>query len=495
MPSIASSLGITVALGLLAGFAHADERSSLKPCPGKPDLRCGKLRVLENRAELGGRQIELNVLLAPSRSAVRPRYALFYAAGGPGAASVNDAGGFVPALDALRATHDLVFVDQRGTGDSHRLGCTTNGSDERIQGFFERAMTNEQTVACRAELERKADLRQYTTSIAVDDLEEIRRRFGYEKVDVFGTSYGTRVAQIYQKRYPQSVRTLAMIGVVGPAQLSPLNHAQGSRRAFDLILTACLAEEACARSFPNIRHELDAVMRRLDQAPVKVEIRHPKSGEKVAVELSRGGFAESFRFFIYDAFRATAAPMLIHQAYLGDFTMLAEELLNNEPFIRKAIAFGQHLSVTCAEDVPFFPSEPHFLTDNTLLGDFRERAQREMCLLWPRAEIPADFHAPATGSTPALLISGQLDPVTPPFWAQEVAAHLPNSTHLLLEHGHHGTGGLSNGDCVFGVLNEFLLRGGAEGIDLSCLATMRRAPFATDPASFREMRRKAAGGG
>ena len=219
---------------------------------------------------------------------------------------------------------------------------------------------------------------------------------------------------------------------------------------------------------------------RLERKPAELELVNPKTGSKEKLKFSRGNFAESIRFYNYSPATGVVVPLLLHRAFLGDLQPFAEQVLATEPAFRQYFAWGEHLAVTCSEDVPFYPADTTAYSRGTFLGDYRIAMQQELCAGWPRGEVPADLHQPAVADIPALLISGELDPVTPPWMAREVASHLPRAEHLLLEFGHHGPDGLANLDCLGGILIAFLDRGSAEGLDTSCVKTMKRPPFVTD---------------
>ncbi len=470
-------------LSLASGLAaeEGNERASLVACQDHPEHRCGKLAVFEDRAKASGRTIELNVMLIPARTSEPAQQALFYIAGGPGGSSVDEGEGIGPLLEPLRESHDLVFVDLRGTGESNRLGCVANGDPEKnLQGYFDRFLTSEQLLTCRQELEARADLRFYTTPLAMDDLEEVRERLGYGKIDLFGTSYGTRAAQVLMKRHPQKVRSALLMGVASLDALLPLTHSQGSERALDLIITACLEDADCKKAYPNLRAEYEALWNRLEAAPAVLDIQAPGTDKKVKIRFTRGNFAESIRFYSYSPASGVVVPALLHRAFEGDLQPFAEQVLENEVPFRKYFAWGEHLSVTCSEDVPFYPADTKAYSRGTFLGDYRIDMQRELCAAWPKGEVPADLHDPVEADIPTLLLSGELDPVTPPWMAREVARHLPRAKHVLLEYGHHGPDGLSNMDCLAGMINSFLARGNAEGLDTSCVETMKRPAWVTD---------------
>jgi pimeloyl-ACP methyl ester carboxylesterase len=140
---------------------------------------------------------------------------------------------------------------------------------------------------------------------------------------------------------------------------------------------------------------------------------------------------------------------------------------------------GMYLSVTCAEDLPWIkPGEGERMAENTFLGDYRLRQQREMCALWPRGEIAKDYGDPVRSDVPVLILTGEWDPVTPPSNGDAVAKTLTNSLHIIVPHGAHGLGGLENLDCILNITTEFVERGTTNGIDTACVKTVRRKGFA-----------------
>lgn len=456
----------------------------LAPCPEAPELRCGTIEVLEDRDRPDGRRIGIKVVVAPALSKTPRPDPLFYFAGGPGDGATGNAADAVPMFEAIRRERDIVFVDQRGAGESHRLDCDVPGSAEDLRGYFEDFFTDEVVRRCREALAGKADLTRYTTSIAMDDVDEVRARLGYERINLFGGSYGTRAAQVYMRRHTEHVRSAMLLGTAGMKQHLPLYHARDAQASMDGLLAACAADAACNQAFPRVRQELDALIARLDQRPATTTVTDARTGQSVEVSITRRVFAENLRFSTYTPAIAMAAPLLIHRAHGGDFSTFARITLATEPWLREALAWGMHLSVTCSEDVPFFPRDIEPAVAGTYLGDYRVRMQQRACALWPRGEIPADFHEPVAVDVPTLLISGALDPVTPPRWAEEVKKHLPRSLHVVLPEGHHGFFGLANVECMNAVMARFVEEGTVEGLDSSCTATMKRPKFLTDVAEL-----------
>jgi pimeloyl-ACP methyl ester carboxylesterase len=318
------------------------------PSPAK----CGTFEVYENRATKKGRKISLNILLLPATGAKREPDPLVYFAGGPGSAATEDAIGFAPEFAKIREHRDLLFVDQRGTGKSHPLNCVFFNPDD-LQSYLGYFFPLEDVRKCRPQLEAKADLKLYTTDIAIDDMDEVRAALGYEKLNLFGGSYGTRAALTYLKRYPQHVRTATLQGVAPANAYMPADFPLHIERALNGVIAECAADEACNKAFPNLKEEAKALLDQLIKAPVEVEVEKPKSKERVKVKLSRDLMAEAIRYMLYSPVPASRVPLIIHLAAQGNFVPLTQTALQYRKFLVGADSNGMYLSVTCAEDLPW----------------------------------------------------------------------------------------------------------------------------------------------
>ena len=150
------------------------------------------------------------------------------------------------------------------------------------------------------------------------------------------------------------------------------------------------------------------------------------------------------------------------------------------PSISDFIADGMYLSVTCAEDTPFIDqAEAARLNEDTPFGNYRVFQQTRACSLWPQGKIPADYHDAVASDVPVLIFSGNMDPVTPPKYGEEVAKLLRNSTHIIIAKAGHGVDGLKDPGCVDRIAIEFLDKGDAKNLDVSCVERMAPPPFVT----------------
>lgn len=462
-------------------------RLRLTPCEitgVKGQARCGSFEVFENRALRTGRKISLKVVVLPATSAERSPDPFVYIPGGPGSSATEDAPGIAQFFAKIREHRDLLFVDQRGTGGSHPLKCDFFNSAD-LQSYLGYFFPLEDVKKCRKQLEQKADLTLYTTPIAMDDLDEVRAALGYERLNLFGGSYGTRAALVYLKRHPKHVRTAMLQGVAPTNEYMPLAFAQHNERALQGILAECAMDEACNQAFPNLRAETKTVLDRLLKGQVVVEVRNQEAGaggsrqaSRTKIKLSRDLAAEAIRYMLYHPGSASRVPLVLHLAAQGDFVPLAEAALNYRRGIVATGSNGLYLSITCAEDLPWIkPGEGERLAANTFLGDYRLRQQREACALWPRATIPAAYSDPTSATAPVLILTGQWDPVTPPSNAEAVANHLTNSLNVVVPHGAHGLGGLDGLDCLERLSTEFVEKGTVKDLDTACVKGIRRKGF------------------
>jgi pimeloyl-ACP methyl ester carboxylesterase len=448
----------------------------------KEKARCGTYEVWENREAKTGRRIGLKVVVLPATGPSRESDALTFLAGGPSEAATPAAPFLAKQFAALRERRDILLVDQRGTGGSHALDCDLypGASPQTALGAFFPA---DRVRACRSDLERSADLRMYTTANAVDDLDEIRAALGYDRLDLFGVSYGTRAAQVFMRRHPDRARTAYLHGVAPAFDPMPLNFPQYAQHAIDAIFADCRADAACRAAFPDSAAELRAIIGRAATRPIPVDILDSRTGDPVHVSLSRDLLAEALRYLMYESASAVFVPLLVHQAAQGDFAPLAEFALATRRQLVNSSGQGLYLAVTCSEDLPFIKApEAEREAANTFLGDYRYRQQRAACDAWVRGPVPADSLAPVHADTPTLMVVGSWDPVTPPANAQKVATTLPHSRTVVIPAGGHGFAGLPGVEpCVESIATRFIERGSTDGLDTSCVEGLHRPPFPTRP--------------
>jgi len=445
---------------------------ALKPCgDGRGDGLCGTLEVFEDREAAKGRKISLNIRVIPASEEPRRPDPVFLLAGGPGQGATRLAGW--AARQWFRDPHrDLVLVDQRGTGASNGLDCDLleAGADPitAMQTLFEDVSVLER---CRDKLEQRADLRHYTTPEAMDDLDDVRRALGYDKVDVVGGSYGSRAGLIYLRRHGENVRAAVLWGPAPLANTLPLYHARSGQRALDRIFEQCAGEEACGKAFPDLRGEFAEILSRLERKPVVVPLSGTSYGQ---VTLTRDGFAEGLRVQLYTTRQGRGIPKLLHAAFEGNYEPFARRAAEAMGGLLGQVDLGMLLSVTCSEEVPRIdPGRIEALTRGSFLRDNRIQRQIDICRIWPKQAMPGSYGEPVRSDRPVLVIAGDLDPVTPPEWGEETVRHLAHGRLLTvpLAHDAYAT------PCVAGIATAFLFGDPEAPLDTSCVAEMTLPEF------------------
>ncbi len=477
-------MGVAVAALALLAAASAQAQAEapgakplgldLKPCalPGvEGEFRCGTFTVPENRALKDGRRLSLKVVVVPARAA-KPAEPIFILSGGPGQAATEQAPFMVGSPQ--RETHDIVMLDLRGTGEGTRLDCKLGRADAALQTYIE-PLFNERAAfrACREELEKAADLTQYTTPIAMQDLEELRRAMGYGKIFLYGGSYGSRAGLAYIHDYGANVRGAFLTGISAMENRAPLFHAAAAQRAFDRTVAQCHADAACRAAYPDPQGDLDAIRAALRRQPARVKAKHPATGAEGELLLTEQGFGDGLRVMLYSEERGRRVPLMLRRARAGDFTPFAQGALQSGYLFRTQLALGLLLSVTCPEDLSRIrPEEIERETGKSFIGDHRVRGQMAACAEWPKATLPASYFKPFKSDVPVVLVSGDLDPVTPPQWGEIMKRYFPNSLHVVVP-GAHG----SDNPCVDSIGHQLLERGSVAGIDTSCVARLSNPRF------------------
>jgi pimeloyl-ACP methyl ester carboxylesterase len=469
---------------LVAGCRRDDSRGpgaaqpiDLQTCDLPAGLagRCATYEVYENRTTKSGRKIGLNVVVVQALDPGQAEDPVFWLEGGPGAAASNAVGVVARNyLAGLRSTHDLVFIDTRGTGRSHPLRCDDIGDvPANLDVYFGKLFPPHLVRACRDELEKIADLTQYTTPIVIEDLDEVRAALGYRRINLIGSSYGTLTAQAYMRRYPDHVRSAFLLGVATPDFRLPLPFARATENALNLTFADCAADAACHAAFPNLKSESDAVLARFARGPVQVTLYDQNTRTERAVTLERENYVERLRFMLYSTGGARFVPLVVHRAFLNDFrpfqTVAARYSLG-----RMTTARGLYFSMTCAETVPFIKEEEIVAeTEGTMLGDRRTRAHLAACREWPRGQVPPDHATPAASMVPAVLFSGDADGATPPWIADAAAKYFPNGRLIRASRSGHQI----DGPCAWDLMVAFVRNPVASDLDISCVTRFRRPAF------------------
>jgi pimeloyl-ACP methyl ester carboxylesterase len=440
--------------------------------------RCGIVEVFEDGAARRGRRIALRVVVLPAQQPFPGSDPLFYLAGGPGLAATEESRAIAPLLAELAEARPVVLVDLRGTGGSNALTCP------RPLPLAVEAVAPAAIDACRHDLEARADLRLYTTALAMDDLDEVRAALGYARIDLLGESYGGLAAQVYLHRHGDRARAAVLLSPVAPGSDVLLSYAADAQRALDLLFDDCAAQPRCKAAFPDLRRELKTVLDRLAQKPLRVELpgEPTRDGAPASpastLEMTRERFAATLRMRLYSERAAVRVPRAVHRAYRGDFADMAHAASRLGSFAA-GLSEGLFLSVSSAEGLAGLdPVDIRRRAAGTFLGPEPLLARESACRGWPRGD-PAGAMEPVHSPVPMLLLSGRRDPVTPPSQAASIARGLPNSRHLVLPTAHHAL----DHPCLTRLIAAFLANPEPAALETACLSAIVPLPFELDPPS------------
>ena len=463
-----------------AGRALAAERLALSPCELHQSERltliqaeCGRLSVPEDPAAPRGRRIGLRVAVVPAVSTHKRPDPLFVLAGGPGMAATAFYASVAPVFGPIRRDRDIVLVDQRGTGGSNALDCES--SEEGLYRRTTAGITAE-TKRCLKMLRAHAHVRLYTTSLAVQDLDRVRAALGYDRIDLYGSSYGTVVAQQYIRQYPDRVRSVILDGVAPPQLAIGAMSALDAQAALAAIFSRCVREPACHARFGNPAASYRQTLGALAGHPVWVDLTDPTSGEPYRLRFARDQLAMVLRLASYTPDLAALLPLDLHEAAAGNLAPLAGQFLLIDRDYGSAVAQGMNDTVVCSEDVPFYhvDSKQRAELAGTFLGASQLDGLEAVCRIWPRGPVDPDFHQPLHSQVPALLLSGGDDPITPPRYAALASRGFAHSLSLVIPGFGHGQ---LTDPCVARVMAQFVRRASVAGLDTACTRDLSPMPF------------------
>ncbi len=463
----------TVSLLLVTSATWASNKSlTLENChlDGiKQQVECGKLEVPENYQKPNGDKIVINFTVIPAIDSSENKEPFMFLAGGPGQAAVELSAGLRHAFTEVRKTRDLILVDQRGTGNSHPLQCEEDQVQSVYQIIPEDFDVND-VKECLTKL--KGDLSQYSSENAIRDFDAVRAALGHDKINIYGGSYGTRAALVYMRMFPESLRSV-VLDSVAPIEVPIGLFGLSSARSFELLLQNCKNDKNCNGAYPELAIEFKQVVEKLAQSPITLTIPHPRLGSTTNFVVSKSKFISTLFMQLYSMQTRSLVPLIIHQANLGNFAPLAGIISQTDG--EQGIYLGLNLNIVCNEDMPKI-SQAMSAADanNTFAGSLTFESLKMACPLWPTYSVEPSFYQPVTANIPTLILSGNLDPVTPPSNGDKSAKTLPNSHHIVVKNTAH-IAGMS--PCGVDIINEFLTSLKPKELDETCLQELPATSF------------------
>jgi pimeloyl-ACP methyl ester carboxylesterase len=417
------------------------ERVSLTPFALEPchldglaeEVRCGVHEVFEDRASLSGRRLQIQVAVLPALRRLVDPDPLFIFAGGLGQGARGLGGVAARFFKKVRRSRDIVLIDLRGTGGSAPLQCPDTGDDLSVTLEEIAAQVSQ----CRDAL--TANPRFYTHEESLTDVDEIRERLGYETINLWGGSWGTRAALLYALRYPKATRSVVLDGAAPLDVEFPRTVSADANAALTRLLADCAADRECARAFPDPRAMLRELEGRFVAGPVSIRLKHPRTGEPTTALLHGDMVVEIIRGALYGPHDAAALLVAIRRAVDGDFSPLAAQHLRTASWSFDEMALGATYAVLCSEDLPHtagadFAADAKGSFFRTVYAD----SWRVRCAAWP-AGRPLDIRGATTSLAPALIVSGEHDPVTPPRRGAAMARHFTANWHVVVPGAAHNT--------------------------------------------------------
>jgi pimeloyl-ACP methyl ester carboxylesterase len=442
---------------------------------------CAPFSQPENRAQPDGRRIAFRLALIKSDAGKVADDPLILLAGGPGQAATESWPQVAGALAPARRTRHVILIDQRGTGGSNALRCgeAAEQGEDVLEAALAHAADADRARAlaerCLRDIAGKADATQYTTTVAVEDLEALRLAIGAPKLNLVGISYGTRVAQQYARRHPDGVRSLVLDGVAPNEIVLGADFARSLDDALRARFALCDADENCRKRFGDVYKDLYALRAKLQQNAQPVSLRDPLTFAPLAHDLDADTFAGLVRLYAYAPETAALLPLAIHEAANGNAAPLMGQASLITSDLGATMTSGMGLSVICAEDADLLQPRPE--DASLILGDDFMQTLRAQCEVWPRGTRPEDFHATLKSDVPSLLLSGQYDPVTPPRYGDQVAKGLSRARHLVAPGQGHNVIGRG---CMPRLVARFIETLETADLDAGCIADMGATPFFLD---------------
>lgn len=423
--------------------------------PSQVTADCGFVTVPEARDPAladDTNTIRLAVARVRSTSAEPAPDPVVYLDGGPGVFTLAFAGSYIAEFSGLLAERDLILFDQRGIGESETsLACPEYGDlfyatlDADTTPEEELSLQLDIGLSCRERHRQNgANLAVYNSAASAGDVADIVRALGYERVNLIGVSYGTRLGLTIMRDYPQIVRSAALDSVFPPQVDSYSQLAPNADRAFNALFTACAADPICSVRHPDLQQTFYATVERLDAAPEIVTHYDFQTEQTYDVRVDGAFLINGLFNLLYSRGNIPDLPRAIYDAADGRYTTFMNDFFETLYFTTTYASLSMYYAVDCYEEMAFetdatfeagLENLPPALRDN-----FREETAfyRQYCAAYQPATAVAIENEPVRSDIPTLLLSGGYDPITPPEWAADTARYLSNSTHVIFTELAHG---------------------------------------------------------
>ncbi|MBC8161942.1 MAG: alpha/beta fold hydrolase [Roseiflexaceae bacterium] len=466
-----------------ASFEQAD---CMFEAPEGREVECGYLTVPENRATGGDRTIRLAVGVFKSASTSPKPDPIVYLEGGPGGNALeNWSEAFERVFGPFAEERDFIIFDQRGTGYSEpKLACQESIDlgyellDKQVPLEESNQRSFEALAACNKRLAAEGvDFSAYNSLESAADLDALRDALGFEQWNVYGISYGTRLALTAMREHPEGIRSVVLDSVV-PVESNESELPNGVATVFETFFAGCAADSACNEAYPNLEDTFYTLVDTLNAEPVMQQWTDSDDGKTYDVLLTGDSLIGALFFSLYQTTVIPLMPRAIASAAEGADYALLTQLAYLQTSQNKSFSIGMYYSVRCHEEVAFETPEQLSAADDEfpqLRGLFDMGTYTPVCGAWNAGAAPAVENQPVTSDLPTLVMSGEYDPVTPPADAKKVADTLERSFYVNFTGYGHGVS--IDGDCAVGITTSFFEDPSAQP-DVSCVDELAGPEFA-----------------
>jgi pimeloyl-ACP methyl ester carboxylesterase len=408
------------------------------PIPRGYSPECGYLIVPENRTWPDSRLIRLHVAIFRNRAGVPTIDPVIKISGGPGSSGLNTAGYLLGVgMDAVLDQRDFVVFDQRGTGYSKpRLDCPERVSiTSAVLGGRLTAEESAQAIVesfrrCRDRLIAEGvDLSVYNSAASAADINDLRIVLGYEKLNLYAISYGTRLALTLIRDYPNTVRSVVLDSTYPLDVNLYTTLAPNAERAFNVFFNHCAADPNCSSSYPDLRNVFYRLVDDLNTHPAFVPL-YIDNG-KINVRLDGGLLIDILFGGLYSPAVSETMPQMISEVRAGRYNNILSQRL--ERYFETATALGMQMAVQCAEEIPFSAPEEAFVAAQgvqpQIAAFFPASVQPlfAVCKEWTVTPPDPRENLSVSSDVPTLILAGEGDPITPPEWGRRVAEDLSHA--------------------------------------------------------------------
>jgi pimeloyl-ACP methyl ester carboxylesterase len=435
---------------------------------------CGYLTVPENRSQPDGRQIRLYVAILRTRNKTPQPDPLFYLEGGPGGRAHEMIFPLSTMLAKILAERDIVILDQRGTGWSEPVLDCPEPNQKSLEAIAaglsnDEAFSQEQDgwLSCRERLIAEGiDLSMYNSAASADDVADLTKTLGYEKYNLLGVSYGTRLALTILRDNPKGVRSVILDSVIPPNVDFFETITTNAQRSLDLVFERCAADPKCGPKYPNLETDFYTLVDQLNKDPITVQaagINYPVHGDDLINVVFNT---------LYDYETIRQLPELIANTSQGSTEWLGMWL---DYIYSMSVDWGAHLSSWCSEEIPYNSKnetaqqdaklKPAIVAGMELDGDYYQS-----CKLWNVTPAGNEESDAVSSTVPVLMLAGDYDPVTPPEFARLAAETLENSRLYEFESRTHGV--MFSTICARDMMYQFITAPESE-LDTSCMDQLK----------------------